>query len=167
MRYLWKNGSHLKGDSDAVGHELRRIEDQAGVLVPGDVVHQSEGLQSILHSFFEWDDGIAGNLYREDQARHLLRSIVVEIEQGPGVEPLLVRAFHAVVTSEDSENGREYVNSVRIWSEPDLRQQVLARALSELQALEKRYAEYCELDPLREVIGQIRERVETRDKMGV
>lgn len=157
MRYAWKKGSRIKGDADEVGRELQRIEGGAGHLTPLTVLSHATQGASLLHPYFEWDDSKAGPLYREEQARHLLRSIVIRIEREPEQEPLVVRAFHPVTTSSDSddEEERSYVNTVRIWSEPDLRAQVLSRAVAEIQALEKRYAEYAELTPLWTALREI------------
>jgi hypothetical protein len=159
MEYLWKRSCRLSGDPAIAGAELRRIEDETGDLTPAEVVRQSQADTAVLHSYFEWDDGKAGPLYRQEQARHLLRSIVVKIEREQSETPLIVRAFHPVsaVGDGEDEQGQSYVNTIRIWSEPALRQQVLARAMSELQALEKRYAEYSELAPVWGILREVRE----------
>lgn len=61
---------------------LRRIEKKHGKVTPKLLVAEAEPEKHPLHSEFEWDDSIAGPLYREDQARTLIRS--VEYVSKPG-----------------------------------------------------------------------------------
>ena len=74
--YAWRNGARVKVDADIVGAELERLQDENGVITTGDVVAASEPEAAPLHPHFEWDDAVAADRYRDDQARYLLRSIV-------------------------------------------------------------------------------------------
>jgi hypothetical protein len=76
-------GRKVPGRSaDEVCTELERIRalDAQGRLDPQRVVDESRGQQAILHSYFEWDDVVAGAQYRLNQARTLLR-VVIEVEE--------------------------------------------------------------------------------------
>jgi len=53
---------------------MQSLYDLHGTLRPRDVIEDARPEDSPMHSYFEWDDGIAGNKYRIQQARELIRS---------------------------------------------------------------------------------------------
>lgn len=52
-----------------------------GRLEVDDVIADARPDDSPLHSHFEWDDGIAADEYRREQARELIRSVTLEIAE--------------------------------------------------------------------------------------
>ena len=58
---------------------MKHLETREGRLSPPDVVTEAQNPDSLLHEFFEWDDGIAGAKYRLEQARTLIRRVKFEI----------------------------------------------------------------------------------------
>lgn len=145
--YQWKKSSQLKLDAQKVGETLAKIELKSG-LTPQAVVDASRRKNSLLHDYFEWDDTIAAEKYRETQASYLIRQI--EIVSTGTSEP--VRAFVSV-TCGDETASRTYINVERALSTPQTREEVLERALSELRAFERKYAG---LEELADIIDAIR-----------
>ena len=77
-KFEFKKGSRVKGVSaDVAGNELARIYQQEQQLKPAKVVDESRPEAAPLHPVFEWDDKVAAEKHREDQARHLIRSVRV------------------------------------------------------------------------------------------
>ena len=77
-KFEFKEGSRVKGVSaDVAGNELARIYQQEQQLKPAKVVDESRPEAAPLHPVFEWDDKVAAEMHREDQARHLIRSVRV------------------------------------------------------------------------------------------
>jgi len=64
-------------------------EKNGGELRPGDVVEAARDEKSPIHPWFEWDDGIAAEAYRVDQARDLIKSVRVIRDDKPE-EPVFV-----------------------------------------------------------------------------
>jgi len=65
-------------DRIAAQSELKRICDEnGGVLRVEDVVDAARPHNSLLHRYFEWNDSVAAEKYRMEQARHLIKIIVV------------------------------------------------------------------------------------------
>lgn len=65
---------------EVVKKELRRLlVRDGGILTPSSVIEAAKDPKNPLHSCFQWDDRKAANLYRVEQARHLIRSVQVEI----------------------------------------------------------------------------------------
>lgn len=62
---------------EEIGVELSRIYAEKGELKTKTVVDEARPDGAVLHPVFEWQDSIAGEKYREWQARDLIRSIQI------------------------------------------------------------------------------------------
>lgn len=163
--FQFRDGCHLSGDAQAVGERLERIKDKAASLTPALVLKDARNIRSPLHTFFEWDDTVAAERYRLEQAGHLVRSVVVSfeatepqpvrqvliesVEPAPAPAPRMVRAF-LPIKSEAGE--RSYVSTQQAMGDPVMRRQVLERAHSEMTAVGRKYAE---LSEMAEVFGAL------------
>lgn len=79
VRHAFRNTRGLAGtpaDPEAVAALFRRIRKETGTLLPVDVVRESEPDDSPSHVAFTWEDLEAARLFREQQARVLIRSLV-------------------------------------------------------------------------------------------
>lgn len=56
---------------------LQDIYDRVGDLSPAIVVDEARDEDHPLHPRFEWDDGLAAEKYRQEQAAHLIRTVKV------------------------------------------------------------------------------------------
>ncbi len=83
MIYQFRRGSRVAGVSaQIVGDALAELREKHGVLQTETVLMDARRKRSKLHAAFEWDDEIAGHEFRLIQARQLIRSIVVILEDG-------------------------------------------------------------------------------------
>lgn len=66
---------------ELIARELKKIQDEYPdeSLQPRRVVELAAAEDHPLHSFFEWDDQIAGYQYRLDQARQLIHSVEIRV----------------------------------------------------------------------------------------
>ena len=71
---------------EIAGNELERIYKKNGSLKPADVVDESRPNDALLHPAFEWDDEVAGEKWRQEQARNLIRTVVVMTPDEDGEE---------------------------------------------------------------------------------
>lgn len=125
MNYEWKRSVN-KADPQKVGEELEGIERRDA----RSVVEAARDETKELHKCFEWRDGIAAEKYREEQARFVLRMIVVRIDDytDPQAEPIRVRAFESVnIEDGGDDDGMVYIPIKQVLETPDLRAQVFAR----------------------------------------
>jgi len=60
-------------------HRLLMLEDKEGRLTRQGVLDDARDEDSPLHPCFEWDDGIAAEKYRLDQAGQIIRSVELKI----------------------------------------------------------------------------------------
>ncbi len=142
-RYSFRSGSRLGGEkAHVVGIELEKIESKYGGVSADHVLAVAEAAKHPLHSFFEWDTDRAAHQYRLEQARHLIRSVVVVYENVPKmIEP--IRAFITLGLPETDAVGddgdKRYLSMHTIMSDEDMRAQLLDQAMAEFHSWERRY----------------------------
>lgn len=118
--------------------EIRKKE--GGVLTSKMVLEYARDPDHPLHNFFEWDDSLAAERYRLEQAGHLVRHLyaVVVMKDSKKPEALPVRVYMHV-----KKNGeRQYVPYDEIAEAPDLADQVLENTKRDLENIMARYAAY-------------------------
>ncbi len=80
-KYGWVKGyHHKKVSADDVVPELEQLA-QKSALTAENILDIARKKSSALHPLFEWDDTVAAEQYRKQQAQQLIRAIVV-IEEG-------------------------------------------------------------------------------------
>uniref|UniRef100_A0A6M3M0S8 Uncharacterized protein n=1 Tax=viral metagenome TaxID=1070528 RepID=A0A6M3M0S8_9ZZZZ len=161
--YRAKKGSRLSNKRAKIyGSELDRIGKNYGGVTPKLVVKEARLKASPLHDYFLWDNNKAAKLHREQQARILIDSIVVEIVEVGSGEMGQIRAFHnvkVIVSKEGEEEKRErrYISIEQVTEEPDYHQQIIDEALRELKGWRQRYKQYKELTYIVEALDAVLE----------
>lgn len=132
---------YTDADAKTIGPILENLAEQ-GKSTASQIVEIAQDESSPIHKYFEWCDDIAAQNYREEQARHMARSILVKVADNEGVERE-VRAFYSakVVVSGESKQ-RPYVPIERVQEDRKLADQVMSEALSQLISWKKKYAAY-------------------------
>lgn len=149
IKYAWKNGFPCPIDPNIAGRELERLAARDQEVVPITLVEESRPQDAPLHPYFEWDDGEAATLYREGQAKQLIRSIEVTYVRNDTEEPLPpVRAYVSVIDDPGFEmyaqntapsHQRHYRPMIRVMSDEDLREQYKRQAFESLVVWRQRY----------------------------
>lgn len=152
MVYRWKPGAHVSIAAQAAGEELEKIRVRNnGRLESALVVDAARPETSPLHAAFEWSDKAAAEQWRAEQARFLIRSVEIVIDQ-PDRDAVPIRAFVSVKRDED----RSFTSTVHALADPDLRAQVIEQAWRELEAWRQRHAELIEFGRVFSLIDQAR-----------
>lgn len=148
--YKFRSGSRLDPKlANEAGKRLAKLNQANKQLTADVILRDARTVMSPLHSFFEWDDTAAAEKYRLEQARHLIRSVVVYYSDVP--QPKLpARAFVSVQAEEPNES--RYVPVHQALSDVDLRKEVLSIALQEAESWQARHAN---LDELKDIFDQI------------
>lgn len=144
-----------RGKLQAVHAEFERIAKQhGGHLRAPDVVAAARPVKSVLHSYFEWRDGIAAAKYRLAQANTLIR-ITVDVMDVNGEQ----RHYRAYVSLSSDRLARQgYRSMMAVMTNPVWRAQLLEDALAELQAFRMRYKSLVELAAVFEAVAQVERR---------
>ena len=155
MVYEWVCGTRHIVDAQIAGEVCEELASK-GVLTAKNLVEVSRPEDAPLHREFEWDDQVAGEKWREHQARNVINAIrVVHVEEdkeNPEEKDDIsgVRAYFSLKTQEP-----EYESIRIILSDEEKYNALLKMALRELIAFEKKYATIKELGKVFEAIREV------------
>lgn len=114
MVYQFREGARVKGvEAQVVGEEIARILERDGKLETTTIVDEARPKNAPLHPAFEWDNSIAGEQWRLQQARQLAKSTEV-VKEGEEPIPQLVH-----VRAVSSEEPGYYQNTMVAIKNPD------------------------------------------------
>ena len=128
MVYQWKTGARIQADAQKAGEMCMKLADE-GRLTAKDLLNENRPADALLHNEFEWDDSLAAESWREQQARNIINSLLIVPEQS---EP--VRGFFKIQQTE-----RNYHPVTTILSRQDTTQRLFENAMRELMALQRKY----------------------------
>lgn len=136
MVYKWKDG--IRGVAgitpEVAGKCIEKIIEMKGNITPVALLEAARSEKHPLHNYFIWDDAIAAERYRQEQAGYIIRHIVIEPENITDSK-IQVRAF--VNVEEDKES--HYTTIGNAMANPALREQVISKAYKELKSWENKY----------------------------
>lgn len=113
--------------SDDIIAELTRLaKANDGRLTPDNVVDAAQDEASPLHQCFEWDNDAAAHMFRVEQARHLIRSVRVDVTTSH--HTVRVPAFVHDPECERGEQG--YVSIRQLSSDEDKSREVVIAEFS-------------------------------------
>ena len=142
--YKWKIPKY-KCDAETAYNEINSLE----VISQQNIVDLARDVNNPLHNDFEWDDAVAGEKYRCEQASRMLLALIVideKLTQKPDTE---IRAFVSVPEPRTFEPIRAVIQN------KDKREYMLSQALKELQAFQRKYAILTELEPVFDAIESL------------
>lgn len=142
MKAAWKVDGIFRCNANDVKKELDTLGEQ---FTPRDVVELARNESTALHKCFEWDDSIAAEKYREEQAKMVIRMIVYVDEQKN--EKTNIRVL---VSSGERDN--TYMQTRLVVQNKTEYEELLERAMRELRAFKEKYKSLKELDYILELI---------------
>lgn len=111
---------------DIIAELTRLAKANAGRLTPDNVVDAAQDEASPLHQCFEWNDDAAAHMFRVEQARHLIRSVRVDVTTSR--HTVRVPAFVHDPECERGEQG--YVSIRQLSSDEDKSREVVIAEFS-------------------------------------
>jgi hypothetical protein len=140
--FSWKNGFGMfHANAQLVGEEILSIGESA---TAQQVLDKGRDYNTELHKCFEWNNDIAAEKYRLDQARSVLRNLVFTRSDDQVKEDKPeIRVFHV---TEQQAKGCEYKPLPTIIKNDNEYQKLLQRAYAELHAFKIKYQHLQELD---------------------
>lgn len=141
MEVKWRIEGIYKADAQKVANEIgdNRIS-------PQELLEKARDVNSELHKCFEWNDSIAAEKYRLQQARGVLVNLVYKTEK-KDAEPI---RYLQITTQKNV-----YQPTKMFLVQEDEYQNLLKRAKSELESFKKRYHTLSELQEVFEAIEHI------------
>lgn len=126
-----------KGDAEAIGREFEKIRASGRALTAETVLAVAADARSVLHKYVTWDDRAAAHQYRLEQARGLLRSIEIIVED-KGKRGQL-RAFYSV---RDVDGQRSYQPAEYVFANAETSDQIIREAKQQLESWMARFKRY-------------------------
>lgn len=120
--------------------QLQVIRDTRGVLNPEVVVEEARSEAHPLHARFEWDDGVAGERWRLQQAHVLIQSVKITYTDRKG-NSKDIRAFQAV---RHEEGSYVYEPTEEVIHDPVLNELVRREMDRDWHNLKARYDQFAE-----------------------
>lgn len=112
--------------------EMNRIaKSNGGKITPRELVEAARDDANPLHDYFEWDDTVAGEKYREMQARALIRSCVLKFK----VENRRVEVPRYVRDPDVDGTEQGYVEVARLRTEADSARDVMVKEFQRAASL--------------------------------
>lgn len=143
MKYCWKSVG-FTANADKVGEELERIESREE-LTREAVLEYAKDKKSELNKCFEWDDSIAGEKYRLQQASFVLSSISIVVSE----EPKKATRMYVTIKNEDKKT---YKNIVSVLENEDEYKQLLDKAERDFVSYKEKYQDMVKLKDLKNII---------------
>lgn len=148
MVYEWKPGARIRANPQIAGDMCQKLESE-GRLSAKNLLDENRPEDAPLHGEFEWNDTEAAEKYREQQARHIINSLVVCHEKA---EP--VRAYFKIETTENT-----YQSINVIFQNSDKAARLFEIAMRELVSIKNKYSR---IERLSKVWGAIEEQEVTQ-----
>lgn len=137
---LWKSVT-----ADEAMEELERIRKKHGLLKAEIVVEESKDERSVLHKCFQWDDSKAAEAWRKEQARQLIKNIVVVI-----TETQVSASFRALVNVSSSKSSfRSFVPLADAMDDTISHKDLLFQAKKEMEAFISKFNSLNELSKVK------------------
>jgi hypothetical protein len=158
IRYTFRDGplplkNAKEADPQTIGTALAEIAAASeGHLTPQATVAAARDPRNALHPHFEWDDSLAAESYRLDQARSLIRMIRIEDDAQENDPP-------AFLSVNEGKAGVSYRTYGDVLGSVTLQDAVLRAAERDLKAFEDRYRR---LEDICEIVRSARERITER-----
>lgn len=141
MQAEWKIKGIYKADAQKIADEIGERS-----ITPQELLEKARDKNSELHKCFEWDDSIAAEKYRLQQARHIILNLVFLKKTK---EEIPVRCFQI------STEKAVYKPTRQFLVQQDEYQSLLSRARAELESFRRRYSTLTELEKVFEEIDNI------------
>jgi len=158
--FKWKQNARVSVAPEVAAQELARIAEKVA-LTPEAVVKEARKKRNPLHHYFEWDDSLAAEHYRCEQARYMIRSLEVTIVPNAKQpeKTLTVRSYLSVGSGIEDGKDSQFHSIEAVVSDSELRDQVLRKIWNRLLALKQQYQHLTELKAVWEAIDKAQEKV--------
>lgn len=132
---------NYKADAEKAYSEISQLEE----ITPQNVLNLAKNEDSEIHNDFEWDDSIAGEKYRLQQARTMIQNFVIEVDEPskPSIRVL------QITTEKNVYKPTEFF----VKHEEEYKS-LLNRALQELESFRQRYKTIAELENVMDSIDE-------------
>jgi hypothetical protein len=125
-------------DKALIAKEFARIRAaHGGLLTPAIIEEEARPHNAVLHTHFEWDDAKAGYAHRLEQARALIKVVVMVSTSNPDAQ-VVVPVY---VSERNGEGERTYVPQVEILNDKQRRDRLVCETIERARDILRRVAD--------------------------
>lgn len=160
-KFSWKACTQFPVNPKVAADTIKNLQHRLGrdIITAKELLDESRDPNAPLHSCFEWDDSIAAEKYRLEQARKLIASVEIRYVDDYQKQTTPVRCFVNVQSVAPKREGLfAYIEAV--LQNPDYRKQMLSNALIELRNFQKKYSDLKELSGVNKAIDEFAETIQ-------
>ena len=148
MVYKWSI-PQFSVPAQIVGAECERIEKECGSVTCEKLVDSARDMSSACHNLFEWDNEVAGEKWRLQQAKTVLCCLKIEVTNNEDNEPKQIKAF---INTNPNNTKAQYCSFKNVMSDTYLMASAVERAKRELNMFLDKYNTFNELLPINKAI---------------
>ena len=154
MIYKWRTFDYPVSAQKA-GEHIEELDLQYGEVTPKILVDDARPEGALMHPLYEWNDSVAAEKYRCNQAKKILSELItVHVSQEESELEKPVRAFVSVKPRNETASFRPIVAAL---SDDETKKQVIANAKLELESYERKYRGIIDIIPiLEEMIARLK-----------
>lgn len=152
--FVWRTGTSYPVKAQQAGEHLEAMEKAHGHVTAQMVLDDSRPEEAVLHPCFEWDDEVAAEKWRKQEARELIGNLVIvhlikQEEEGP--KEVQVRAFSNV---QRQNEGAVYRSTITAMHEDESRDRILENARREMEIYARKYKDLVDIVKLAAEVTQ-------------
>lgn len=157
-KFLWAPGYQIPIAAERFGQRYEELSRKYGTVTAERVLEDARPPDSPLHDAFEWDDQRAAEAHRLNRAGYLLRALRVIDEAVTEGQPPRRYLIAVQPISDVSVRYKEYLPLHVALADPVRRDEVLQRALHELEVFQAKYQSLQELNAIFAALRRMRRR---------
>lgn len=154
-KYQFRSGHSFPVAAQVAGEELEKLGINERPVKPSEVVNAARPKAAPLHPVFEWNNKKAADLFREDQARLLIRSVVavtVDADNESDEDDAEPRIAFVSVGTKGPNGTPGYIAMSVAMEDDDMRGRVISDAIAQLNGWRRRFSHLQELASIVAVI---------------
>lgn len=145
--YKYRVPGIVKAPVEVTGKVCQDIIDNDGAVTPKRLVDVSRPEDAPLHNEFEWDDDIAAEKFREEQARQIIKNVII-IDSSINEERTLKAEVADRAYVPTDEKLHRYINIHTALSNDAWRENLLKQARKDMYAFRTKYFRLVELSDI-------------------
>lgn len=157
--FKYRPGRSWPIDAQTAGEELHKIAERDGGIEPQVVVDDSKPPSAPLHKCFTWDNSLAANKFRVNEARKLTGSVMTVLFEEKEPQPGDNEFINVRIDGE-----RKYVPQEVVFKDEDLSQQALNEVVHSLNHFRVKLNKYKDEISNYENINQLTSQIENELK---
>ena len=152
-KYSYRRGFNFKVPAQVVGDTLEKLAEE-GAVTSKALLDASRPEDAPTHALFEWNDSLAAEQYRLQQATVTINSIEVQIVNEATGTATPQAAFVNVVEKRPAKAGAFVPIEIALSNET-MRSNLLSNAMNELRAFRRKYSQLSELTEIFDQITKV------------